>query len=119
MGAVSALEFFGGSTNVTMSSADIMIDTRYRFWRVTNTGSTSREVTFPPTSTIGLQIGAPIFILANVGSTAFVYRDFEDVIPSGLSLAANKAVLVSTYLLGCMPQWAVHTQPLLFTYSSY
>ncbi len=119
MGSVSPLEFFGGATNVTMSTVDIMIDTRYRFWRVTNTGSSSREVTFPPTSTLGLLIGAPDFILANVGSVAFNYRDFEDTLPV-LSLAVGKAIMMSSYLLDpYTPQWAVHTAPFAFNYTSY
>lgn len=122
MGSVSPLEFFGGGTNVTMSSADIMLDPRYRFWRVTNTISTTREVTFPPTATLGLQIGGPVFILANVGSLAFNYRDFEDALPS-LALAAGKAIIVSAYTFGsptlqsCMLQWAAHFTA--FNYSSY
>lgn len=118
MGSVSPLEFFGGATNITIS-ADTPLHMRYRFWRVTNTGASSVEVTFPPTSTLGLLIGAPSFIIANVGSVAFNYRDFEDVLPV-LSLPAGKAIMMSTYLLDPFtPQWAVHTVPFAFNYTSY
>lgn len=119
MGSVSAREHFGGATNITIN-ADTMLDTRYRFWRVTNTGAASVEVTLPPASTFGLLIGSPIFILANVGSTtAFAYRDYDETLVAGLSLPAGKAIIISTYLLECMPQWAVHATPFAFAYSSY
>lgn len=118
MGAVTAREHFGGATNITISS-NTQLNTTYRFWRVTNTGATSVEVTLPPVASIGLLIGSPIFILANVGSVAFAYRDYEDVIVSGLSLPAGKAIIVSMYLIECMPQWAVHSIPFTFAYNSY
>lgn len=115
MGSITALKFFGGATNITIN-ADTALNTNYRFWRVTNTGATTVEVTFPPTATIGLLVGGPIFVLANVGSVAFNYRDFEDTLPL-LSLAAGKAMIVSTYAIGCMLNWAPHATA--FNYSSY
>lgn len=118
MGSVSAREHFGGATNITIS-ANTQINNTYRLWRVTNTGATSVEVTLPPAATPGLLIGAPIFVLANVGSIAFTYRDFDDVVAAGLSLPAGKAIIISMFLIGSIPNWAVHATPFAFSYSSY
>lgn len=122
MGAVTAREFFGGATNIIISSAQpisTQINTTYRFWRVSNTGSTSNEVTLPPAATLGLLIGGPIFVLANIGPNAFLYRDYDDVVAAGLSLPANKAIIISMFMIECMPHWAVHATPFAFAYSSY
>ena len=117
MGVLTAQEFVGGATNVT-SNADIILNTSYRFWCVINTGATTVKVIMPPTATLGLLVGSPIFVLANVGATAFVYRDFEQVAIEQ-SLPAGKAIIISTYLIDCMVQWALHGTPSAFVYTSY
>lgn len=125
---ITPLEFFGGATEVTTSSA-ITLDMRFRIWRI-KTSTASLVMRLPPIGTLGLPIGGIVFIVINAGrsedsNVAFSLRDTENASPA-VSLAVStggagaRANVVGSVLVSGILQWAY--QPIAgsqFNYTTY
>lgn len=117
MGArlITPLEFFGGANppSEVAFSAPKTLDPRFRLWRL-STSTGSLLVRSYPASLPFLPIGIHQLIVVNVGSTTFLFQDFEANVPQ-ISVTANLAVICSTLLQNGVPRWSYETR----AWSSY